>query len=129
VESWLVSAVPVAVRRAVCYSSLPKPFSRAFGSHWPSWTLSYSVYWSFECELEHIIVVWNCLCIWSCDLKEWDILMHYPVCCAVEHPHHTLPVILALANSYRDQEFTDGTKNQRKSEVGYMSQSYDWTQI
>jgi hypothetical protein len=47
--------------------------------------------------------------------------MHYPVRCAVEHPHHTLPVILALANSCRDQEFTDGTQNKRKSEVSHMS--------
>ncbi|XP_069700137.1 serine-protein kinase ATM isoform X2 [Periplaneta americana] len=37
--------------------------------------------------------------------------------CAVEHPHHTLPVILALANSYRDQEFTGGsTQNERPPE-------------
>ncbi|KAJ9577913.1 hypothetical protein L9F63_025226, partial [Diploptera punctata] len=26
--------------------------------------------------------------------------------CAVDHPHHTLPVILALANSHKDKEYT-----------------------
>jgi hypothetical protein len=83
---------------------------------------------SFECKLQHIVLVWNCLCIWSCDLEKWDVLMHYPVRCAIEHPHHTLPVILALANSYRDQEFTDGTKKKKKSEVSHMSQSCDCTQ-
>ncbi|KDR18216.1 Serine-protein kinase ATM [Zootermopsis nevadensis] len=36
--------------------------------------------------------------------------------CAIEHPHHTLPIILALANSYRDQDFTGGRQNERKSE-------------
>jgi hypothetical protein len=39
----------------------------------------------------------------------------------VEHPHHTLPVILALANSYRDEEVTGGTQKERKSEVCHIS--------
>ncbi|GLG95164.1 Serine/threonine-protein kinase ATM [Gryllus bimaculatus] len=38
--------------------------------------------------------------------------------CAEEHPHHTLPIILALANSYKDQDYTQGasTSDKRKAE-------------
>jgi hypothetical protein len=42
----------------------------------------------------------------------------------MEHPHHTLPVILALANSYRDEEVTGDTKKERKSEVCHISLNY-----
>ncbi|XP_046739148.1 serine-protein kinase ATM isoform X2 [Diprion similis] len=35
--------------------------------------------------------------------------------CAIEHPHHTLPVLLALMNSHKDHEFQKGKKRQKIS--------------